>query len=226
MLILLFGYGLSLDVKDVPVAVVLEDPSPEATELAAGFQLVAVFRCATADLDAEGAGAQCSRGKVDGIVRIRSDFARRRAWRAPKCRCSSTGPTPTGPGSSRATCRGRSANGWHAAAGRGEARAAGPVVVQDRLWFNEANESRYFLVPGLIVLIMTLIGAMLTALVDGPRVGTRHDRGPVRHTRARRRNPARQDHPLLRPRDDRAGALPAGRPSSSSTCRFAVRLAC
>ncbi len=43
--------------------------------------------------------------------------------------------------------------------------SAGPVVVQDRLWFNEANESRYFLVPGLIVLIMTLIGALLTALV-------------------------------------------------------------
>ena len=35
ILILLFGYGLSLDVKDVPVAVVLEDPSPDAVELAA-----------------------------------------------------------------------------------------------------------------------------------------------------------------------------------------------
>ena len=43
--------------------------------------------------------------------------------------------------------------------------ASGPVIVQNRLWFNEANESRYFLVPGLIVLIMTLIGALLTALV-------------------------------------------------------------
>jgi ABC-2 type transport system permease protein len=41
----------------------------------------------------------------------------------------------------------------------------GPVVVQSRLWFNETNESRYFLVPGLIVLIMTLIGALLTSLV-------------------------------------------------------------
>jgi len=37
--------------------------------------------------------------------------------------------------------------------------------VQSRMWFNEVNESRYFLVPGLIVLIMTLIGALLTALV-------------------------------------------------------------
>src|SRR5262249_42297046 len=42
---------------------------------------------------------------------------------------------------------------------------SGPVVIRDRLWFNEANESRYFLVPGLVVLIMTLIGALLTALV-------------------------------------------------------------
>jgi ABC-2 type transport system permease protein len=41
----------------------------------------------------------------------------------------------------------------------------GPTVVQSRMWFNEANNSRYFLVPGLIVLIMTLIGAFLTALV-------------------------------------------------------------
>ena len=42
---------------------------------------------------------------------------------------------------------------------------AGPVVLQSRVWFNEAKDSHYFLVPGLIVLIMTLIGAFLTALV-------------------------------------------------------------
>jgi ABC-2 type transport system permease protein len=37
--------------------------------------------------------------------------------------------------------------------------------VQSRLWFNDANDSHYFLVPGLIVLVMTLIGSMLTSLV-------------------------------------------------------------
>ena len=53
------------------------------------------------------------------------------------------------------------------AAGRRRAsrRRSGRSVVQSRLWFNEANDSHYFLVPGLIVLIMTLIGALLTALV-------------------------------------------------------------
>jgi ABC-2 type transport system permease protein len=38
-------------------------------------------------------------------------------------------------------------------------------MLQTRMWFNEANESAYFLVPGLIVLVMTLIGALLTAMV-------------------------------------------------------------
>jgi ABC-2 type transport system permease protein len=33
------------------------------------------------------------------------------------------------------------------------------------MWFNEANDSHYFLVPGLIVLVMTIIGAFLTAMV-------------------------------------------------------------
>ena len=43
VLILLFGYGLSLDVTEVPVAVVLEDTSPTATDLAASFQLSHYF---------------------------------------------------------------------------------------------------------------------------------------------------------------------------------------
>ena len=47
----------------------------------------------------------------------------------------------------------------------GQAVVAGPVGLRDRLWFNEANDSHYFLVPGLVVLVMTLIGAMLTSLV-------------------------------------------------------------
>ena len=38
-LILIFGYGLSLDVRNAPVAVVLEDPSPMAADVVAGLEL-------------------------------------------------------------------------------------------------------------------------------------------------------------------------------------------
>src|SRR5580698_10404244 len=43
ILILLFGYGLSLDVKDVRVALVIDDRSADATEMAASFQLSRYF---------------------------------------------------------------------------------------------------------------------------------------------------------------------------------------
>ena len=37
--------------------------------------------------------------------------------------------------------------------------------MEQRVWFNSELRSRNFLVPGLVVVIMTLIGALLTALV-------------------------------------------------------------
>ena len=76
MMILLFGYGLSLDVKNVPIAIVLEEPSPDATELAAGFQLSPYFRRYFHDLNAAGAGYLMLRRDVDGIVRLRQDFSK------------------------------------------------------------------------------------------------------------------------------------------------------
>jgi len=50
-------------------------------------------------------------------------------------------------------------------AAQGQQAAVVPVSVQTRLWFNEADNSSYFLVPGLVVLVMTLIGGLLTAMV-------------------------------------------------------------
>ncbi len=52
-----------------------------------------------------------------------------------------------------------------AGAGAASGSATGSVSVEQRMWFNAANSSTWYLVPGLIVLIMTLVGAFLTALV-------------------------------------------------------------
>ena len=164
VLILLFGYGLSLDVTEVPVAVVLEDTSPAATDLAASFQLSHYFAVQLMTSMARAEKLMLAR-KVDGIIRIRPDFGRRLVLAMRKCRCWCMASMPITRASFRAMRKERWANGWPAARRRDTPSASGPVVVQSRMWFNEANESRYFLVPGLIVLIMTLIGALLTALV-------------------------------------------------------------
>lgn len=168
ILILLFGFGLSLDVKDVPLAVVMEQPSSEATSLAATLQLSPYFRPRLLHA-LPPAEQQLMSGQVDGILVVPTDFAARVAG---------------GNGQIQLILRGSDANSariiegyvegavgtWTAQLGTlGQTRlasaASGPVQVQTRLWFNEANDSRYFLVPGLVVLVMTLIGALLTSMV-------------------------------------------------------------
>ncbi len=75
VLILLFGYGLSLDVKDAPLAVVMEEPSPEATELAAGFQFSPYFDTVLMTSMADARQLMLAR-KIDAIVLVRANFGR------------------------------------------------------------------------------------------------------------------------------------------------------
>jgi ABC-2 type transport system permease protein len=165
MLILLFGYGLSLDVKNVPVAVVLEDSSLDARDLLASFQLSSYFDARAVRSMPEAQRMMLDR-TVDGIVRIRADFSRRAAMGDAEVQVVVHGTDANTARIIQGYAQG--AIGLWAArqAAEGKSMASsGPVVVQSRLWFNEANDSHYFLVPGLVVLIMTLIGAFLTALV-------------------------------------------------------------
>jgi ABC-2 type transport system permease protein len=103
--------------------------------------------------------------KVDGIVRLRPDFSRRLERGDAEVQLLVHGID-----ANRARIIQNYAQGavgiWAAQrAAQGNNVFVGPVQVQTRVWFNEANESRYFLVPGLVVLVMTLIGALLTSLV-------------------------------------------------------------
>src|SRR5262249_17041377 len=75
ILILLFGYGVSLDVQKIPVAIVVEEPSPDAMDVAAGFQLSPYFVATIVPSMNEARDLMLAR-KVDGIVRLRPDFAR------------------------------------------------------------------------------------------------------------------------------------------------------
>jgi ABC-2 type transport system permease protein len=164
ILILLFGYGLSLDVKNVPIAVVIEAPSLEAIDLAAGFQLSPYFH-PVMTRSMPPAQQLLLEHKVDGIVRIPSDFARKLAAGGAEVQLIVHG----GDANRARIIEGYVAGAvgiWSARfAAQGQLAAGPPVNVQTRLWFNEANDSRYFLVPGLVVLVMTLIGALLTSMV-------------------------------------------------------------
>jgi len=168
ILILLFGFGLSLDVRNVPVAVVVQDPSADAVGLVSSLQLSPYFQPQIVHAMPP-AQRLLRAGRVKGIVNIPSDFSRRLAAGNAQVQVLVDGSDANsariiegyaqgavGVWAARQSAEGRSG---------GAAAAAGPVNVRSRVWFNEAGESRYFLVPGLLVLVMTLIGGMLTAMV-------------------------------------------------------------
>ena len=164
LLILLFGYGLSLDVTNVPVAVVVEDPSPAATDLAASFELSPYFDVRLMTSMPQAQRLMLTR-KVDGVVRIRPDFSRQLSLGDAEVQLLVHGVDANHARIIQTYAQGALGQWAAKRTAQGQGVLSGPVIVQNRLWFNEANESRYFLVPGLIVLIMTLIGAFLTSLV-------------------------------------------------------------
>jgi pyoluteorin transport system permease protein len=103
--------------------------------------------------------------KVDGIVVLKSDFARRLNMGDANVEVLVHGADANRARIIEAYAQGAIAQWAAIRAAGGEPVAGGPVGVQSRLWFNGANDSHYFLVPGLIVLVMTLIGAFLTTMV-------------------------------------------------------------
>ncbi len=164
ILILLFGYGLSLYMKDIRVALVLDDRSSEATEMAAGFQMSRYFIATYANSMEEARELLLNR-KADAILHVQSDFSRRLALGNAEVQLLVHGSDANRARIIQAYSEAALGTYLGRRAAAGDPIAAGPINVQSQLWFNSANESRWFLVPGLIVLVMTLIGAMLTALV-------------------------------------------------------------
>ena len=165
VLLFIFGYGLSLDAENVPIAVVLKDNSSTSRELAARFDLSPYFKTKHLKSMAEAMDLLNQR-HVDGIVHLQSDFSSLFFSRNP----SPVQVIVNGIDANRARLIQGYARGvlqkWSALRqARGEQVADPAVKVSPRVWFNAAAVSRNFLVPGLITLIMTLIGILLTALV-------------------------------------------------------------
>ena len=165
VLLLIFGYGVSLDADHVPVAIVADQPDADTASFTSAFGNTRYFQPLVLP-SMRAAEAALMAGKVNGIVHLRFDFARR-------LRSSEGAPI-------QVIVNGVDANTGRIVIGYAQgvwaswlqqlARSRGeelklPVQLEQRVWYNSELRSRNFLVPGLIAIIMTLIGALLTALV-------------------------------------------------------------
>lgn len=165
-LILLFGYGLSFDVKNAPVAIVMDEPSLAARELVAGIEGSRYLAPRRVTTMAE-AQKLLGGGKVDAIVHLPVDFAQRQAAGRAKVQIVLNGIDSVTSSTLEAYLMGAVGKAMEHMSDRGlpMSTGRGQVAIIQRVWFNETSNSTWYLVPGLVVLIMTLVGAFLTSLL-------------------------------------------------------------
>ena len=165
VLLLLFGYGVSLDARHIPLAMVVEQPDANSASLIGAFQRSNYFVPQTYG-NIHAAQQALDLREVYGIVWLRNDFTARLLSRGG----APIGVIVNGVDANQARITEGYIQGVWQAWLANYAQSQGmelqvPVMLEPRIWFNAAVRSRNFLVPGLIAVIMTLIGAMLTSMV-------------------------------------------------------------
>jgi len=170
LMLLLFGYALSLDVDRIPTLIYDADRSPQSRELIAGFESSRFFRVAgfvNRYLDIEQAFDRDE--ALLGVVIDQHYSADLLAVRKGKVQLlldgsdSNTASIALGYAESLLRVRSTeiSVTGFNRRAG---AQLKSPVEAQPRVWYNAELKSKNYIVPGLVGVILMVIAALLTSL--------------------------------------------------------------
>jgi ABC-2 type transport system permease protein len=164
ILLFLFGYGVSLDVSRTRVGLVVESATPITQDLAASFQASRYFEVVEGR-DRREFEEGLILGRIRGILVIPANFSADYASGGkPGIQVLVDGSDPNTANIVQNYAQGVVANWARLRAAEIAARPA-VVTVDLRFWFNPELTSRYFLIPGSIAIVMTLVGTLLTALV-------------------------------------------------------------
>jgi drug efflux transport system permease protein len=170
ILVLLFGYGVNLDLKHLPIYVYDRDGSQQSQDLLKRFQASDYFEIAhVANRYAELPRALDS-GQAKMALVIPWDFSNRLHDGRPAQVQALVDATDDNTanvliGYAQAVVQGYSSDiqvDW--LRDRGQLAGVSPLSVQTRTWYNEDLESSAFIVPGVLALVMSVIGAFLTSL--------------------------------------------------------------
>jgi len=165
VLLLLFGYGVSLDARHVPIGLVIERPGAETASFLGAFERSVYF--APRVYATRQAGRDALRDRVvNGLVVLPADFAQRlKGERHAPVQVIVNGVDANSARLLEGYVQGVWSNWMQRELSARRIPVANPVEAEPRIWFNPELRSRNYLVPGLLVVNMTLVGALLTALV-------------------------------------------------------------
>jgi ABC-2 type transport system permease protein len=167
---LLLGYGVSLDIKHVPLCTWDREGSQRSEALLKGFAATQYFEIVKVVSDYPTLTHAIDAGQCGIAIVIPPDFSLRL--------------NDSGKSSVQAIIDATDDNTASVAAGYAQAVVATfsaqvqldtsstqgmpavitPLAVQSRVWFNEDLDSKDFIIPGLVAMILALVGAQLTSL--------------------------------------------------------------
>jgi ABC-2 type transport system permease protein len=170
----LFGYGISHDTTVVKIAVVREDDGRDAHDLAGALTSSKWFRVVPA-ADRRTGERLLQDQSVKAVVIIPADFGSLLNAASATAQVLVDGAEPN----TASYVHGYMGAIWSGFfAGRSVqqgAPLAPPVSLEARYWYNANAVSRWFLIPGSMTVIMTLLGTLLTSLV----IAREYERGTL-----------------------------------------------
>jgi ABC-2 type transport system permease protein len=171
LLILLFGYALSLDVENIPTVVVDHDKTQESRDFIRKLNASVYFKVVGHLANSAAAIEAIDRNRAILAIVIPPRWTEDlKSDRKSPLQVIIDGSDPNYAGSTRAyiTAYISQANQNQLIEflnRQGLEKIKPPVEGRIRVWFNEDLESRNFIIPGIIALIIMIVGALLTSLV-------------------------------------------------------------
>ena len=171
MQMILLGYGVSLDVKHLPICVFDREGSQKSLALVKRFQASQYFAIVASFDNYRDVTRALDRGNCRLAIVIPPDLSERLNDSSSSTVQALVDATDDNTaniaiGYAQAVVAGFSNDLQIQSLGMAgnPTQTAQPVAVESRVWFNEDLESRNFIIPGVVALVMALVGAQLTSL--------------------------------------------------------------
>ncbi len=166
ILLFVYGFGVSLDLDHLRIGLVLEDTSPDAQDFARSLINSPYFEVHFGKSLKE-FEPLIVRGKIRGVVVVPTYFSAFRYGtdKIAPIQVIADGSEPNTASFVQNYVNGAFQSWLSIQQSSNNIAGLAPVSIASRYWYNEELESRNFLIPGSLAIIMALIGTMLTALV-------------------------------------------------------------
>lgn len=167
----MIGYGMNLDIQRIPLCAVDQERSPQSSGLVHRFTASKYFELVRQPENVTQATRAIDDNTCQLAVVIPPDFSHRLVTPGR----ATVQLLVDGTDSNTATIAAAYASSVIGALsnaiqsdliGRrgGQIQTLTPIEVRARVWFNEEMESSYFIIPGVVALVMAIVGAQLTSL--------------------------------------------------------------